>query len=260
VAASVDGRLGSDQTRNVALIRQALVAAAQAVVAITPTQHLKRQLIVQAIDSDIVLDLHCDAEAAMHLYALTPHESLAHELGALLGARAVLLASESGDSPFDEACSRPWLQLQERFASHPIPPACFAPTVELRGQRDTAPELAAADAEALLEFLRRQGVLAGEPAPLPAARCRATPLAGSEPITAPFSGVLAFVAEAGTDLQAGDTVATLLNVDSGERVALRCQSAGVLYARVATRWVTAGARVAKVAGTTLVRTGKLLSA
>ena len=62
---------------------------------------------------------------------------LAAELGGLLGASAVLLATESGDSPFDEACSRPWLQLQQRFGDVPIALACFAVTVELRGEADT---------------------------------------------------------------------------------------------------------------------------
>lgn len=260
VAHSVQGRLGDSEAQNVALIRQALVAAAQALPAHNPTQQLKRRLLLTAIDSDIVLDLHCDAEAVMHLYALTPHEALADELGALLGAHAILLATESGDWPFDEACSRPWLQLQERFAGHPIPPACFAPTVELRGHRDTEPEQAEKDARALLEFLRRRGVLAGAPAPLPTPLCRATPLAGSEPINAPHAGVVSFHVEPGARVQAGDVIASLLDVNTGQWQPLKTQSAGVMYARIATRWALAGTRLAKVAGTQLVRTGKLLSA
>ena len=38
------------------------------------------------------------------------------------------------------------------------------------------------------------------------------------------------------------------------------QSDGVLYARVSTRFTGAGQRLGKVAGTTLQRSGKLLSA
>ncbi len=259
VAERVQGRLQPDAQANTLLIRDALNQAAEALPANTPTEHLKRRLLMIAIDSDTVLDLHCDAQAVVHLYALTPQETLATELGALLGAQAVLLANESGDSPFDEACSRPWLQLQERFAGHPIEAACFAPTVELRGECDTDLAQAEADAQALIEFLRRRGVVAGEPRPLPAARCKATPLAGSEPLVAPHAGVLVFHVEPGQAVQAGQTIATLVDLESGAHSSITCRSAGVLYARIATRWAVAGQRVAKVAGQTLVRTGKLLS-
>ena len=52
----------------------------------------------------------------------------------------------------------------------------------------------------------------------------------------------------------------MIDVDTGEVEALLTQSAGLLYARVATRWATPGKRLAKIAGTSLARTGKLLSA
>lgn len=260
VCKAVVGRLGDDEAANVALIRSALRDAAAALPARTPAEDLKRQLARLAIDSDIVLDLHCDSEAVMHLYALTPQAAEAEALGALLGAEAILLATESGDSPFDESCSRPWHLLRERFPERAIPLACFAPTVELRGHADTSLELAEADAAAIVEYLRRRGVVAGESAPLPEARCRATPLAGSEPIHAPHAGVLVFRESPGARVAAGTVIADLVDIESGRVSALACQSAGVLYARIATRWAFAGDKLAKVAGTTLQRTGKLLSA
>jgi uncharacterized protein len=259
-AASLQGRLGNDEATNVSMVRHALLQAALALPASNPSEHLKRRLIATAIDSDIVLDLHCDTQAVMHLYALTPHEALAEELGALLGAQAILLANESGDWPFDEACSRPWVKLQERFANHPIPPACFAPTVELRGECDTDDALAAQDAEALLEFLRRRGALAGTPAPLPEPLCRATPLAGSEPLIAQQGGVLVFHKAPGDMVAEGEPVASVVDVLNGERHSIAASGAGRFYARIATRWAAPGQRIGKVAGTRLVRSGKLLSA
>jgi hypothetical protein len=255
----VQGRLGPDAAANEALIRQALREAAAALHSVQTTQDLKHRLVGLAIDSDIVLDLHCDSQAVMHLYALTPHAELAAEFGALLGAHAVLLATESGDSPFDEACSRPWLLLAERFAPLPVPPACFSVTVELRGEADTSHALAQQDAAAIVEFLRRQGVVGGEPAPLPAPLCAPTPLAGSEPLTAPCAGVVVFHREPGDRIVAGDLVADVVDIDTGAVHPLHAQSAGVLYARIATRWATPGKRLCKIAGTTLARTGKLLS-
>ena len=260
VVTAVQGRLGADAGSNATLVRQALREAAAALRAQDPVNDLKNRLLQLAVDSDIVLDLHCDSQAVMHLYALTPQADLAQELGALLGAQAILLATESGDSPFDEACSRPWLQLQERFPSHTIPLGCFSTTIELRGESDTDHALALQDARAIVEFLRRRGLIAGAPGPLPAALCQPTPLAASEPITAPRAGVVVFHKAPGSRVEAGDVVADLVDVDTGAVEALRAQSAGVLYARVATRWATPGKRLAKVAGTVLVRTGKLLGA
>ncbi len=259
VAAAVQGRLSDDAAGNVAVVRDALRQAAGALSATHPVDDLKIRLLRLAIDADIVLDLHCDAEATLHLYGLTPQSELCAELGALLGAEAILLATESGDSPFDEACSRPWFVVQQAHPGHPVPLACFATTVELRGAADTAHELAQQDADALIEFLRRRGVIAGSPRPLPAPRCAPTPLAGSEPVVAPGSGVVVFHRAPGARVVAGELIADLVDVDSGQVQPLHAQSAGVLYARSASRWATPGARLAKIAGTTLQRTGKLLS-
>ena len=260
VLAQVQGRLGTQAGANVACIRAALRQAAQALPAQTLAEHLKRRLLMNAIDCDVVLDLHCDAQAVLHLYASTPHAAEAQALGAWLGAQAVLLATDSGDGPFDEACSRPWLDLQRRLPDCAIPAACFASTVELRGQADVHLAQAEADAQALIDFLRWRGVVAGTALAPPAALCQPTPLAGSEPIHAPHAGIVMFHAEPGDRLQAGAPVASLLCPATGATTHLHTQSAGVLYARIATRWAAAGQRLAKVAGSTLARTGKLLSA
>jgi predicted deacylase len=258
-AAAVRGQLGADISANEALVRQVLREVAAGLVAKDPVSDLKNRLLQWAVDADIVLDLHCDSEATLHLYALTPQADLAVELGALLQARAILLATESGDQPFDEACSRPWLQLRERFPQHPLPLGCFSATVELRGEADTSHATAERDAQAIVEFLRRRGVLSGPLAPLPTPLCEPTPLAGSEPITAPRAGVVVFHKAPGDTIEPGMVIADLVDIDSGASESLRALSGGVLYARVATRWATPGKRLAKVAGTSLARIGKLLS-
>lgn len=262
-ALALRGLLGPDAGANVALVRAALRSALAAQGASGfdhPVAALKHGLLLQAIDADVVLDLHCDEQAVMHLYGLTPQADACAELGALLGAQAVLLATESGDLPFDEACSRPWLELQARLAPAALPLACFATTVELRGHADTSHALAEQDAQALLAFLQRRGVLAGTPPALPAARCQPTPLAASEPVAAPHAGVLVFHVEPGARVQAGQVLADVVDIDSGAVTPVHTQSAGLLYARTDRRWVQRGQRLAKVAGTTLLRQGKLLGA
>lgn len=257
---ALQGRLGAVAGDNETLVRKALHDAALGLSAREPAAELKIRLLQLAADAHIVLDLHCDSQAVMHLYALTPQRFEAEELGARLGAEAILLATESGDSPFDEACTRPWLQLQQHLAPHPLPLGCFASTVELRGEADTDHALAEADAQGIVEFLRGRGVLAGEPAPLPALRCQPTPLAGSEPVLAPHAGIVVFHRQPGERVEAGALVAEVVDLDSGQASPVCAQSAGVLYARACTRWATPGKRLAKIAGTTLARTGKLLSA
>lgn len=258
VAEKLRSQLGADAQTNKAWIRAALRSAADALPALTTAQDLKRRLLQQAIDADLVIDLHCDSEAVVHLYGLTPQADTLRQLGAQLGARAVLLATESGDSPFDEACSRPWLDLQRLLPEASISLACFSSTVELRGEANASHALARQDAQALIAFLQSQGLIQGT-APDTAALCEPTPLSGSEPITATVAGVIVFHRQCGDSVQAGDAIADIIDPDSGDATTIRCASGGILYARCSTRWAHAGKRLAKIAGTSLARTGKLLS-
>ncbi len=257
-AAQIEGALTQDAAANTTAIRAALTAAAAKLPAAHPTQDLKNQLLRLAIDADVVLDLHCDTDAVMHVYALTPQAPLAEALGAALGARAVLLATESGDLPFDEACTRPWYQLQQKYPQFPIDLACFGSTVELRGENDTRHDLARQDATALCTFLTQCGAISG-PRPMAAPLCKSTPLSGSEPIIAPSAGVIVFRRSPGDAVAAGDVICDLVDAATGVVTELRCQSAGVMYARCGTRWASPGKRLAKIAGTSLARTGRLLS-
>jgi uncharacterized protein len=259
LAASLRARMTPDVAENTRLIRSALVGAAASLVAVNPTQDLKNQLLRLAIDADVVLDLHCDTDAVMHVYALTPQAPMAEALGAALRARAVLLATESGDLPFDEACTRPWYQLQRMLPEFPIDLACFASTIELRGENDTRHDLALQDANGLCTFLAHCGAISGTEVSIPEPLCASTPLSGSEPITAPGAGVVVFRCNPGDLVSAGDVIADLVDAATGAITEVRCQSGGVMYARCGTRWASAGKRLAKIAGTSLVRTGKLLS-
>ena len=110
------GRLGPDAAANVAAIRAAMARRArrdaepQGEIAA-----LRHALLGLAHDADLVLDLHADNQAVLHLYLGTPLWPDAADLAAELGARAVLLAEVSGGNPFDEACSGPWWALARRF-------------------------------------------------------------------------------------------------------------------------------------------------
>ncbi len=259
-AQAVSDRLTDDPAGNVAVIRAALLHANAASDAATPAQHLKRLLLGLALDADLVLDLHCENEGAVHLYTLTPLADRVGPLAALLGARALLLASESGGHPFDEACSAPWLALQNRFPAHPIPLACCAVTVELRGEADVSHALAEADAGALLGAMVLAGAIDGPAPALPPALCLPTNLADAEVLYAPMPGVLVLHRAVGDRIVPGDLVAEVIDPVSGTVSPLRARYAGVLFARESVRFAAAGRSVAKIAGTEARRSGRLLGA
>ncbi len=259
VAEAVAGRLTDDADENVRQIRAALVGAIAAVPALRPVDRLKRELALRAVAADLVLDLHCDAEAVVHLYTLTQLADVFRPLGAELGARAILTAELSGGDPFDELVSRPFLELARRFPERPIPLAGRSVTVELRGQADVSPALAEADAAAIVRFLTRFGALEGELLPPPPELCEPTPLACSEPLTADRAGILSYRAEVGDVLDVGDPVAEITDPSDGSVTVVRSSSRGVFYARAATRFAHPGKRLGKIAGREVRRTGRLLS-
>jgi predicted deacylase len=258
--ATLAGRLGADAAQNVAIIRAAARAALAGWEVTSPTAVLKKTLLSMAIDADIVLDLHCDNEALLHMYAGTALADQAAPLAALLGARALLLSGASGGEPFDEACSRLWWDLADHFGPQiPIPPACAAITVELRGEMDVRYDYAEQDAQALLRYLAHEGVLALPPAPLPEALCAPTPLEGVEPLAAPQSGVLVFLKALGDEVLAGEAVADIVNPVTGVTATLRARRGGLLFASTAHRHLLRGMQVCKLAGATPFRSGSLLS-
>ncbi len=258
-ARQLEGRLGQDAAENVAQIRAALKSCLERQPAATELASLRKTLLTLAIDADVALDLHCDAEALMHLYTATPSWPEVEPLARYLGARASLLEMESGDFPFDEACSRPWWKLQQRFPGCAIPVACTSVTVEFRGTQDVSHASAARDAEALLDYLTHRGLVDGTPSPMPPLLAPATPLAGSEPIVASGSGIVVFRAELGCRMKPGDVVVDLVDPITGDTTPLKAGTEGILYARENRRFAHAGMRLAKIAGAQAYRTGNLLS-
>lgn len=260
----LEGRLGADALANVNLVRAALreVLAGLSTPEAAPGElaHQRLTLIGLACDAEVVLDLHCDSEALPHLYTGTPLWPDVAPLAQLLGSQAQLLALESGDNPFDEACSQTWWQLAERLGGqHPIPLACISVTVELRGEHDVSHALAAQDAQALIDFLTLRGLVDGPEPVLPALLQPATPLAGTDVVASPASGVVVYRRALGEQLRAGDVVADVVDPVSGEVHPARTRTDGLLFTREAPRLTTAGRPLAKVAGAVPVRSGKLSS-
>lgn len=257
--------LTDDAAANVARVRAAMQSILAKSQPATELQSLRKTLLQLAFDADLVLDLHCDCEAVMHLYAeeacWPPLEPLAN----LLQCEAVLLAKNSGGGPFDECLSGVWWQLRQALEAKgihaPLPQACSTTTIEFRGEADVSHALAEQDSRALWAFLQHTGaVQCAEPVTIPAPRCQATPLAGSETLTTPVPGLLVFAAAVGQPVQAGDLIAEIIDPTNDTTHRIVAAVAGIFYARVRERYLTAGGEVGKIAGAIPFRTGDLLGA
>jgi len=249
VAERVAGQLGADAAHNVALIRQALRAALPVDAASSENTALKRHLYALSCDADVVLDLHCDYEATLHLYLGTPLWPAAADLAACLNSTVNLLAEDSGGEAFDEANSRLWWQLARRFPQHPIPPACCAATVELRGDRDVSDAMASQDAEGLIAFLAGRGFIADAPPRMPPAIApEATLLEAVDTLSASHPGVLVWVVKLGSEVRRGQLLGQLVDPETGARHAVTARNDGIFFAARGHRWVRSGQWIAKIAG------------
>lgn len=260
IGGEIGGRLGPDADANVAVIREAMGTALARIDPPDELSALRKILMGLAFDADIVLDLHADNEALLHLYIGTPLWPAGADLAAEVDARAVLLAEVSGGNPFDEACGGPWWELAKRFPDAAIPAACLSATVELRSNDDVDDAQARRDAAALLRFLQRRGVVAGEPGPLPRLLCEAAPLEAMQQVRAPAEGLINYRARLGDQVRAGDVVAEIID-PLGEVTPVPATTDGLLFARHSQTYAWPGKVIGKVAGTVALpdRTGFLLT-
>ena len=257
LAAEIDERLGErlgeDPAANVALLREALLAAVEALPRRSEVEALKAALLGLSIDADVVMDLHCDSVALLHVYANQRQEADALELARDLEAPVVLLETDPGGAPFDQANHGPWGQLGTRFGcADRLPLACFSTTVELRGRHDVDDATARRDAGNLLRYLSRRGIVEGALAAAAYEGAEATPLEGCDVIKAPAAGIVLWHAALGSRVEAGAVIGEILDpaaADPGAaRTPVTTRASGVFMSHAADALVRPGEGIAKVAG------------
>ena len=249
---AVGPKLGDNAGKNVAAIRTSTTELLAALKPDNEAATLKLLLLSLSHDADIVLDLHCDLDALMHVYIGTALWPEAEDLSAQMGAEATLLAADSGGTPFDEANSRPWWVLAEQFPDHPVPPACLAATIELRGFSDTEPEMIEGDSDNLFTFLQRRGVIDGQPGPLPTLINGATPLTGVDYVKATAAGIIVYLKKPGDKVVKEEPIARIINPlpEDGDQevIEVKSRTDGLLFSRNAERFARPGKIIAKIAG------------
>lgn len=219
----ISGELGTDPDQNIETVRAALLKAVDALPALSESEALRKSLLSLSIDADFVFDLHCDAQALLHLFGNQEHQNMVVELGQDLGARAVMLETSIDAGLFDECNLGPWIKIRKALGLSPehLPAACFAPTIELRGQGDVSSELGATDAAGIMRFLRRQGFIGGHVAPPPQALCSASPIAACDMIRAPSAGMVVWHKPVGATVAQGDHLADIVDLSSPNPLSAR---------------------------------------
>ena len=213
VAERVGGKLGRDAGANVELIRNAALAALKAMNPVNELQTMRVEMLKLSIDADIVLDLHCDMDAALHLFTAAPDlDGAAQELAAELGVQATLYNEPFAESlTFSGVNGALWPRLGARFPNAAIPQGCFSSTIELRSQHQVSDALGAADARNLYRYLVRRGVIAGRAGPLPRLKSAPTPISGMDVGYCPVPGFIVYRLAAGAKLKRGDVVCEIID-------------------------------------------------
>jgi uncharacterized protein len=261
IVAAIKGKLTGDIDVNRDLIRAAWRDAVLAREPGNAFDALQQKLMLFAYDADVVLDLHCSREAAMHLYTCAAVWKQVEPLARYIGAVASLLGYDSGGGSYDEMQTYTWFRLAETFGREfPIPHGATAVTVEHRGQRDVSDDFARQDAAAIVNYLMHEGFIAGDAPALPELASPATPIEGSEQFRAPAAGILVHRAGVGERIRTGQALFDIVDPVSGERTTVHSRTEGVLYMRRDIRLVRYGDPLGRVSGKTPQRTGYLLSA
>lgn len=212
------------------------------------SEDLRKKLQTLAYDADVVIDLHCDSEACVHVFCNQRHQGTGERLAQAMKAGALILEDNPGGMAFDEAAASPWWRLERRW-NLKLPYATFACTLELRGQRDIDDAQSAADAYNLYAFLVREGLIEDDTiADLPPAALLGTPHAGVDMVKAPHTGLLIYRKNVGERVERGECVAELLDLVSQERSELLAGTAGVIFARSGQRLIRPGHVAVQIAG------------
>lgn len=255
VASRVGHALGANARDNVALIRDAALATLAAMRPVTELQALRVAAMKMSVDADIVLDLHCDSDAILHLFiSRRDWPGAAEALAADLGTQATMYNEPYPTVlTFMGANGSLWGRLAERLPAAAIPQACLSATVEYRSQHDVSHALGASDAANLYRFMVRRGIISGRAGKLPQLKAPATPVAGMDVGYAPANGILVYHVAKGTRVKKGTAICEVIDPADPRgpkaRRQILARTDGILFSgKPNGRLVWPGAVVFRIAG------------
>jgi uncharacterized protein len=218
-----------------------------------PVRATKRALLAEAFKHEIVLDLHCDTDSILHLYANRMHEERALRLARAMNVETVFMEDDAGGSPFDESYVHPWREAV-RSGHVTQDDAGFCASIELRGQSDVDDILAERDAAGIVRFLCEEGLVesADEDDWREVPSVRAYPLEGASHVRTPVTGIIAYAKRPGDFVSLGERIADVVRLDvhaDFARTPIISDVEGRFVVAQQFKLVRAGQRVALLAGT-----------
>ena len=259
---NLDPQLSQSESDNRDVIRAAFrgALAEKRAQARTDMTELQTVLLQWSCDADVVLDLHCDHRAVMHLYASNARPDITSLLCRSIGAELALLQDLSGGNAFDEAHTMPWRALRDTYGDRfPIPFPTFSATLEYRGQFDVDDRTAAQDARNLMTFLAAIGAVTEWPETPNHPDAPHLPLGGASEIFAPLGGVVTWTVQPGARVKAGETLAHVSDPITRVRVPITAPHDGMMFRTELWPSCLRGQSLAHVAGDSVLRDGDLLS-
>jgi len=262
VLSAIDGRMANGRDADTQLVKSEVARALAAATPANEAQALRLELMRLACDADIVLDLHTDSDAQMHLYLDEDHWPQAADLAGLLDAKVVMFARASGGGPFEETIAWPYVRAREIYGADAVN-LPLTVVVELRGEYDASHELSDFDADALYHFMCGRNVIVDDPGALPAFSGIAAPFSATDTLTAKAPGIVVYTADIGQMVKTGDVLAEIIDPLSEDDIVvdrITAAADGLFFARANQRLAWPGETIGKVQGTETLahRTGKLL--
>ena len=204
-------------------------------------ENLKATLLDLAIQADIVLDLHCDDEGPVYLYAPVHMVEKARLLSAALQAKVILTYASQGASTFDEAVCASWRDGEDGLTRQK-----FVSTVELRGMLDVSREFGEKDATSLFAYLISIGAISGQTPTFEANE----PVVGDESlaelIPTPHAGAVLYHVEVSEPVKAGQWVASIITEAGMPHHKILAPADGIVVTRRERRFLRKGEDVIKI--------------
>lgn len=262
VLEAIDGRMANGPEADTALVKTEVAGALAAATPANEAQALRLELMRLACDADIVLDLHTDSDAQMHLYLDEDHWPQAADLAGLLDARVVMFARASGGGPFEETIAWPYVRAREVYGADAVD-LPLTVVVELRGEYDASHEFSDFDADAIYRFLCHRGAVQEDAGLLPEFTGIAAPFSATDTLTAKAAGIVVYTADIGQAVKRGDVLVEIIDPLSDDNMVVDrivAKADGLFFARSNQRLAWPGETIGKVQGTEVLahRTGKLL--
>ncbi|ETD69610.1 succinylglutamate desuccinylase [Pelistega indica] len=182
-------------------------------------------------DADIVLDLHCDNFARLHMYTMPSTWEPLEPLARYLQSECQLLSANSNANSFDEIFSTLWASLIQRYPNEALEQATISSTVEFRGEYDLSHENGQKDADGIIQYLGYRGYIdLADQKPLPDLVNEPHPLEGLYYLPTPTTGIVVYRVKEGEWVSAGQEVADILNPITGECTAVTSPHYGFVFA------------------------------